>query len=206
MDCTICQKSVKHFPRIPCGHTFHFLCLEQWFDSNKNYTCPNCRQSLTVDALRNIASNSAIKYAIRYLTHSTDVDTSDYTDDSNPLPSNDDHPRPKATAASKRNRDSRLAARKKRIAKDWNNAVSFGAIPFGILKCRLCLRKIHKAQIFIFSCGHCYHIKCAQKVTKLEKVRELLNLMRQVKYCTKCMYPSRQDVARLGLIRLMSTQ
>ncbi|XP_077182164.1 E3 ubiquitin-protein ligase TRAIP isoform X3 [Paroedura picta] len=44
--CTICSDffdNERDVAAIHCGHTFHYLCLLQWFDTAPNRTCPQCR-------------------------------------------------------------------------------------------------------------------------------------------------------------------
>lgn len=45
-DCSICLEKIYERQRrtaLPCGHTFHALCVETWL--RQNSTCPLCRQS-----------------------------------------------------------------------------------------------------------------------------------------------------------------
>ncbi|XP_015262885.1 PREDICTED: E3 ubiquitin-protein ligase TRAIP [Gekko japonicus] len=44
--CTICSDffdNERDVAAIHCGHTFHHLCLIQWFDTAPSRTCPQCR-------------------------------------------------------------------------------------------------------------------------------------------------------------------
>nr|XP_056711401.1 E3 ubiquitin-protein ligase TRAIP [Euleptes europaea] len=44
--CTICSDffdNERDVAAIHCGHTFHHLCLVQWFDTAPSRTCPQCR-------------------------------------------------------------------------------------------------------------------------------------------------------------------
>ncbi|XP_078517361.1 E3 ubiquitin-protein ligase TRAIP [Lissotriton helveticus] len=44
--CTICSDyfdNVRDVAAIHCGHTFHLCCLNQWFSTAPNRTCPQCR-------------------------------------------------------------------------------------------------------------------------------------------------------------------
>ncbi|KAH0629971.1 hypothetical protein JD844_012477 [Phrynosoma platyrhinos] len=44
--CTICSDffdNDRDIAAIHCGHTFHYLCLVQWFDTAPSRTCPQCR-------------------------------------------------------------------------------------------------------------------------------------------------------------------
>ncbi|XP_062979432.1 E3 ubiquitin-protein ligase TRAIP [Elgaria multicarinata webbii] len=44
--CTICSDffdNERDVAAIHCGHTFHYLCLIQWFDTAPSRTCPQCR-------------------------------------------------------------------------------------------------------------------------------------------------------------------
>jgi hypothetical protein len=46
--CSICQDSI--IPAdvcrklIPCGHTYHKNCIDQWF--NRSVVCPTCRHDI----------------------------------------------------------------------------------------------------------------------------------------------------------------
>ena len=45
-QCYICLQTEKEMPglkKIPCRHTFHKNCLEEWFSYRKMYQCPVCR-------------------------------------------------------------------------------------------------------------------------------------------------------------------
>ncbi|XP_053158586.1 E3 ubiquitin-protein ligase TRAIP isoform X2 [Hemicordylus capensis] len=44
--CTICSDffdNERDVAAIHCGHTFHYFCLIQWFDTAPSRTCPQCR-------------------------------------------------------------------------------------------------------------------------------------------------------------------
>uniref|UniRef100_A0AAY4A3A1 RING-type domain-containing protein n=1 Tax=Denticeps clupeoides TaxID=299321 RepID=A0AAY4A3A1_9TELE len=48
--CTICSDSFDHsrdVAFIHCGHTFHYECLLQWFQTAPNKTCPQCRKQVS---------------------------------------------------------------------------------------------------------------------------------------------------------------
>uniref|UniRef100_A0A7S1TFZ3 RING-type domain-containing protein n=1 Tax=Compsopogon caeruleus TaxID=31354 RepID=A0A7S1TFZ3_9RHOD len=48
-ECIICQEQlrwIEHTRRLPCDHTFHASCIEEWV--LRNATCPLCRVNLTV--------------------------------------------------------------------------------------------------------------------------------------------------------------
>ncbi|KAK2874069.1 hypothetical protein Q8A67_021222 [Cirrhinus molitorella] len=48
--CTICSDffdNSKDVAAIHCGHTFHYACLLQWFQSAPNKTCPQCRKQVS---------------------------------------------------------------------------------------------------------------------------------------------------------------
>ncbi|NP_991170.1 E3 ubiquitin-protein ligase TRAIP [Danio rerio] len=48
--CTICSDffdNSKDVAAIHCGHTFHYSCLLQWFQSAPNKTCPQCRKQVS---------------------------------------------------------------------------------------------------------------------------------------------------------------
>ena len=51
--CIICREDMnpaagERIKRIPCGHIFHFGCLQQWLQQQQN--CPTCRQEIPVEA------------------------------------------------------------------------------------------------------------------------------------------------------------
>ena len=43
-QCTICQDQCKGATRMPCGHVFHWACLNTYYDTNLVAKCPNCRK------------------------------------------------------------------------------------------------------------------------------------------------------------------
>ncbi|KAF7693473.1 E3 ubiquitin-protein ligase TRAIP [Silurus meridionalis] len=48
--CTICSDYFDHsrdVAAIHCGHTFHYACLLQWFQSAPTKTCPQCRKQVS---------------------------------------------------------------------------------------------------------------------------------------------------------------
>ncbi|XP_072522020.1 E3 ubiquitin-protein ligase TRAIP [Salminus brasiliensis] len=48
--CTICSDFFDHttdVAAIHCGHTFHYACLLQWFQSAPTKTCPQCRKQVS---------------------------------------------------------------------------------------------------------------------------------------------------------------
>ncbi|XP_031423949.1 E3 ubiquitin-protein ligase TRAIP [Clupea harengus] len=48
--CTICSDFFEHsrdVAAIHCGHTFHYECLQQWFQTAPNKTCPQCRKQVS---------------------------------------------------------------------------------------------------------------------------------------------------------------
>ncbi|KAK8617115.1 hypothetical protein V6N13_117082 [Hibiscus sabdariffa] len=46
--CAICfEEEKKEAKRMPCGHTFHDQCIEQWL--NKSHLCPLCRYTMPHD-------------------------------------------------------------------------------------------------------------------------------------------------------------
>uniref|UniRef100_A0A672F4J3 RING-type domain-containing protein n=1 Tax=Salarias fasciatus TaxID=181472 RepID=A0A672F4J3_SALFA len=48
--CTICSDFFDHssdVAAIHCGHTFHYGCLLQWFQSAPTKTCPQCRKQVS---------------------------------------------------------------------------------------------------------------------------------------------------------------
>jgi hypothetical protein len=53
VDCSICFESIEKCNNISlkCSHTFHFNCLERWFE--KSTTCPLCRDKSDVEFKKN---------------------------------------------------------------------------------------------------------------------------------------------------------
>uniref|UniRef100_A0AAR2J412 RING-type domain-containing protein n=1 Tax=Pygocentrus nattereri TaxID=42514 RepID=A0AAR2J412_PYGNA len=48
--CTICSDFFDHskdVAAIHCGHTFHYVCLLQWFQTAPTKTCPQCRKQVS---------------------------------------------------------------------------------------------------------------------------------------------------------------
>ncbi|XP_037535214.1 E3 ubiquitin-protein ligase TRAIP [Nematolebias whitei] len=48
--CTICSDFFDHckdVAAIHCGHTFHYECLLQWFQTAPTKTCPQCRKQVS---------------------------------------------------------------------------------------------------------------------------------------------------------------
>ncbi|XP_013928884.1 PREDICTED: E3 ubiquitin-protein ligase TRAIP-like, partial [Thamnophis sirtalis] len=53
--CTICSDFFDNktdVAAIHCGHTFHHLCLIQWFDTAPSRTCPQCRIQNELDRVK----------------------------------------------------------------------------------------------------------------------------------------------------------
>jgi len=46
-ECPVCLDSCCHkdLLTLPCGHSFHTICILEWFD--KQMTCPVCRRRFT---------------------------------------------------------------------------------------------------------------------------------------------------------------
>ena len=46
IECTICiekfKKRIDMVSITPCFHLFHYKCLKDYFQKNKNAKCPNC--------------------------------------------------------------------------------------------------------------------------------------------------------------------
>ncbi|XP_015202800.1 E3 ubiquitin-protein ligase TRAIP [Lepisosteus oculatus] len=54
--CTICSDFFDHskdVAAIHCGHTFHYDCLLQWFQSAPSKTCPQCRKQVSTKHIIN---------------------------------------------------------------------------------------------------------------------------------------------------------
>ncbi|XP_076124892.1 E3 ubiquitin-protein ligase TRAIP [Alosa pseudoharengus] len=54
--CTICSDFFDHtrdVAAIHCGHTFHYDCLLQWFQTAPNKTCPQCRKQVSTKHIIN---------------------------------------------------------------------------------------------------------------------------------------------------------
>lgn len=43
--CSICMESMNNKYTLPCAHSFHKKCVNEWKKYNK--TCPNCRKIIT---------------------------------------------------------------------------------------------------------------------------------------------------------------
>ena len=43
MTCPICLMSTNLDYTTPCGHSFHKICVKEWFLTNDSKTCPVCR-------------------------------------------------------------------------------------------------------------------------------------------------------------------
>ncbi|TNN67350.1 E3 ubiquitin-protein ligase TRAIP [Liparis tanakae] len=54
--CTICSDFFDHYrdvAAIHCGHTFHYECLLQWFQTAPTKTCPQCRKQVSTKHIIN---------------------------------------------------------------------------------------------------------------------------------------------------------
>lgn len=48
ITCSVCLEDLSsgmEFNKLPCSHTFHSSCIDQWL--RRNRSCPNCRTELT---------------------------------------------------------------------------------------------------------------------------------------------------------------
>lgn len=50
MQCCICLQPLHRACALPCGHTFHEDCIEQWLKSANE--CPLCRKKIRPDEER----------------------------------------------------------------------------------------------------------------------------------------------------------
>lgn len=48
-ECTVCLEPLYTFCRLPCTHTFHARCMEQWLIEHDNNSCPVCRFPVYLD-------------------------------------------------------------------------------------------------------------------------------------------------------------
>lgn len=48
-ECTVCLEPLYTFCRLPCTHTFHVRCMEQWLIEHDNNSCPVCRFPVYLD-------------------------------------------------------------------------------------------------------------------------------------------------------------
>ncbi|CAH1245792.1 TRIM2 [Branchiostoma lanceolatum] len=48
LTCSVCMNTYNDPRILPCLHTFCADCLEQWRKGNKQFTCPTCRQQVTL--------------------------------------------------------------------------------------------------------------------------------------------------------------
>jgi hypothetical protein len=55
--CSICSESLCDI-QTSCNHTFCESCIQTWFNSNKDKTCPYCRACLTNAVFQPIATHS----------------------------------------------------------------------------------------------------------------------------------------------------
>ncbi|XP_058799686.1 E3 ubiquitin-protein ligase TRAIP-like [Phymastichus coffea] len=66
IQCAICQESLtpaEDINIIPCGHVFHFPCLNAWLDNS--LTCPQCRLKVRRDKITKIYFNFANVEAVK---------------------------------------------------------------------------------------------------------------------------------------------
>ena len=52
--CSICMETGlegnDNFVKLPCGHTFHTICIDSWIVKSKNKQCPSCNQEINSNA------------------------------------------------------------------------------------------------------------------------------------------------------------
>ena len=41
-DCSVCLTQMDQATKLPCGHTYHYACIEQWWLERDE--CPCCRK------------------------------------------------------------------------------------------------------------------------------------------------------------------
>ncbi|KAI0989953.1 hypothetical protein GJ496_005933 [Pomphorhynchus laevis] len=63
-SCIVCQEGLN--PKLsitasPCGHVFHTICVNRWFESAGRRTCPQCRYEITSDNPTRILRLSALE-------------------------------------------------------------------------------------------------------------------------------------------------
>ncbi len=59
MDCTICYEAINEndsTDTMPCNHTYHTLCINQWLSVSS--TCPMCRQKILITSDSDITDDS----------------------------------------------------------------------------------------------------------------------------------------------------
>ena len=59
--CSTCLESFtsrSNISAIPCGHVFHTICIENWFNNNKN-CCSQCRTKCTRDQITKLYFSEA---------------------------------------------------------------------------------------------------------------------------------------------------
>lgn len=44
--CSVCLEDMTGTLQLPCGHSFHTVCIEAWF--RRNLTCPTCRTPVPI--------------------------------------------------------------------------------------------------------------------------------------------------------------
>eukprot|EP00088_Acartia_fossae_P003212 TRINITY_DN1132_c0_g1_i5.p1 TRINITY_DN1132_c0_g1~~TRINITY_DN1132_c0_g1_i5.p1 ORF type:complete len:140 (+),score=46.57 TRINITY_DN1132_c0_g1_i5:145-564(+) len=55
IECATCLEKIAgedEVVSLPCGHLFHYECIDQWFNKSKN--CPTCRKDATRKEFRKI--------------------------------------------------------------------------------------------------------------------------------------------------------
>jgi hypothetical protein len=58
INCPICLEVITdiNYTTVKCNHTFHSLCINEWFNNNNN--CPLCRIVLKIDSDNNINNDA----------------------------------------------------------------------------------------------------------------------------------------------------
>ena len=66
MNCVICYDKIKGKTSLNCGHSFCLLCIEKWYNNNKN-TCPVCRKKFKknhmYDNIQRVKTRSSTKHS-----------------------------------------------------------------------------------------------------------------------------------------------
>lgn len=194
--CTICLDDEESTITTPCNHIFHINCLVQWFhaDRHRHKSCPVCRgrfEKLFV---------STIQWA--WLTHGQEEVTYDEM--------LEDYTRYFGQAIDSENAAEQMslnARRRRRRSTPYNGRLTApatievfeDAIPFRYIKCSACSLNIGRTNLFMFRCGHSFHIQCAMQIDTMS-LDDLRRLNRHVNFCEVCTQPTPSDTSRMNRV------
>lgn len=164
--CSICLEDNITGVTTPCEHRFHLHCLKQWFDTT-HFTCPVCRQ--TLDDL-----------FVRVVTWVWDLHI----------------PEEFVGEQRRRRRRQRATPYDRRRSVSDTVELPMGVIPFGLMSCYQCGVSIERESLFLFACGHCFHIQCAWTIHTMA-LDGLRRLSVNVRFCETCTRPTEDDLNRM---------